>query len=184
MADIQKAVEFVLRQEDASLSGISTKDSADSGGLTRFGVASKFHPELVRAGFYTCHRDEALAMAVDVYKREYADPMYLDQVKSDAVATAMLSFAILRGVAAALLTLQASLNEYGEQLVVDGSMGPKTLAAINRADARELIQTYVAKTKMALTELTVKRPSQAKWLNGWMNRCNAVLRLANAPRTV
>lgn len=183
MANITAAVEFVLKQEDATLSGISKNTTGDKGGLTRFGVAANFHPELLRSGFYTCMRDEALAIAIKVYKREYADPMYLDRVKSDTVAKAMLSFGILRGVGNSLLTLQESLNDLGSTLIVDGSMGPKTLAAINGADVRGLISNFVARTKIELAQKTIDDPTQKKWLNGWMNRCNAVMRLAEAPRT-
>ncbi len=182
MANITSAVEFVLKQEDSTLSGITTNTTGDNGGLTRYGVSAKFHPELVRQGFYICGKEEAFATAIDVYKREYADPMYLSLVDSQAIATAMLSFAILRGVGSTLLTLQAALNDLGERLVVDGSMGPKTLTAINRHEAHELMDVFVARTKAALTQITVKNPTQVKWLNGWMNRCNAVQRLAQGMR--
>ncbi len=184
MANVTSAIEFVLKQEDSTLSGITTNSTGDNGGLTRFGVSARFHPELVRQGFYTCHRDEAFAMAIDVYRREYADPMSLALVSSDAIAKAMLSFAILRGVGSTMLTLQASLNALGAQLVVDGSMGPKTLTAINRYDVGELMGVFVEKTKEALIGITVAAPSQKRWLNGWINRCNAVARLANGMQLV
>jgi len=43
MADFKKAIEFVLRHEDAKLSGAVTHDS---GGTTKFGISQKAHPNI------------------------------------------------------------------------------------------------------------------------------------------
>ena len=79
MADIRKAVEFMLRQEDARLSGTVTNAASDNGGFTRFGLCAKWHPALVAAGFFTPQmpRDKALLMAEETYSTEYAPALRL-----------------------------------------------------------------------------------------------------------
>ncbi|WP_263418662.1 putative peptidoglycan-binding domain-containing protein [Terriglobus albidus] len=181
MANVQAAIEFVLKQEDEKLSGIVTKANADKGGMTRFGISAKYHPDLVRAGFYQCHRDEALGTAIEVYRKEYAEPIMLDKVWSDVMACAMLSFSILENCPPAIMRLQESLNELGSMLKTDGSMGPKTLAALNAASPSKLLPLYVERNRQFLIGITVSDPTQLKWKNGWLNRCNKVLKLIERP---
>ena len=50
MADVDKAVQFVLGLEDARLKGDVTTLPGDRGGATRFGLASASHPDLVADG--------------------------------------------------------------------------------------------------------------------------------------
>jgi hypothetical protein len=46
--DPKTAIDFVLRQEDATLSGAITNYSTDLGGLTRFGLCAQLMPEEMR----------------------------------------------------------------------------------------------------------------------------------------
>ena len=43
MSDINIATLYVLKNEDSHLSGVVT---TDQGGMTRFGIAQRFHPDL------------------------------------------------------------------------------------------------------------------------------------------
>jgi hypothetical protein len=56
MENVTAFVDFVLRHEDAKLSGVITRIQGDSGGRTRFGIAERWHPELTSTGFYTTMR--------------------------------------------------------------------------------------------------------------------------------
>lgn len=185
MADVNVATNFTLRLEDSTLSGISTKSPQDKGGLTRYGIASRWHPELVRAGFYTMNAADALVIARGVYAKEYASALMLDRVQSQAIANALLSFAILDGCAPALMAMQRTLNsndvwravDGAQPLALDGSAGPKTLAQINSCPnvmCQNLLKSYVTVMRGVLTRITVADASQTKWLKGWMNRCTAV----------
>ena len=40
-----QSIDFVLKQEDSTLSGVITNETGDAGGLTRFGLCAKWHPE-------------------------------------------------------------------------------------------------------------------------------------------
>ena len=176
MADVTKAIDFVLRQEDAQLTGVCTNSPADRGGLTRFGIASKWHPDLLRTGFYQAHRDEALDIARSVYAKEYATFLALPAIKSQAVANALLSFAILENAGRSALEMQNALNTLGCSVVVDGSLGPLSVRAINSVNPGKLLVAFVEANRQYLLGLIAKDESQVKWRNGWMNRCNAVAR--------
>ena len=52
MADIVSSIDYVIRQEDARMSGDVTIDLRDSGKATRYGIAERWHPELFASGFF------------------------------------------------------------------------------------------------------------------------------------
>jgi lysozyme family protein len=175
MANIKEAVDFVLKLEDAGMSGVVTKAPGDRGGLTRFGITAKWHPELVRRGYFQTNREEALAIAEEVYGNEYIPHLDLSKVNRTAVAAALLSFAVVEGAGTSVLILQRVLNGLGFPLAVDGSAGPKTLEAVNAADAWTLVSALVKAQRDHFKAIVDADSSQEKWLNGWNNRASLVL---------
>ena len=129
MSDPTQSINFVLRQEDSTLAGTITNESNDAGGLTRFGLSAKWHPELVEAGFYEASMDAqtALPIAQQAYETAYASPLCLMQINSQAIANALLSFAVNCGTFSATEILQQVCGA-----IADGCMGPNTVAAVNR----------------------------------------------------
>ena len=175
MANVKEVVDFVLKQEDSALSGVVTNAPADRGGLTRFGLTAKWHPELVASGFYQTNRDEALAIAEEVYSSEYIPHLDLSKINRTAVAVAILSFAVVEGAGSAVMLLQKVLTGMGFPLTQDGSVGPQTLAAINAADPLQLVMALVKAQRSFFQQIVAKDASQSKWLNGWNNRAIAIL---------
>jgi type VI secretion system secreted protein VgrG len=178
VANVKEAVDFVLRQEDSTLSGVVTNTPADRGGLTRFGITAKWHPDLLASGFFQTNRDEALAIAEEVYGGEYIPHLNLAAINRTAVAAAILSFAVVEGAGRAVLILQRVLTSLGFPLVQDGSVGPKTITAINAADPVNLVYRLVGAQREYFREIVATDPTQEKWLKGWINRANAVLQFA------
>jgi lysozyme family protein len=178
MANVKEAVDFVLRQEDAGLSGVVTKALGDRGGLTRFGITAKWHPDLAASGFFETNREEALAIAEEVYANESIPHLDRSKVNRTAVAVALLSFAVVEGAATSVMILQRVLNHLGFPLVVDGSAGPKTLQAINAADPWALVSALVRAQRDHFKAIVESDPSQERWLNGWNNRASLVLEYA------
>lgn len=178
MANVKEAVDFVLKQEDAALSGVVTKAPGDRGGLTRFGITAKWHPELVRQGFFETDRNTALAMAEEVYGNEYIPHLDLRNVNRTAVAVALLSFSVVEGAGTCVLILQRVLNALGFPLTVDGSSGPKTLQAVNAAEPYALVSALVVAQREHFDSIVTNDPSQEKWLKGWNNRATQVLEYA------
>ena len=131
----------MLKQEDATLSGVITNEVNDAGGLTRFGLCAKWHPELVAAGFYEPTMDSATArtMAETAYATAYANPLRLASINAQPVANALLSFAVNMGTFSAVETLQQVCGA-----IADGCMGPNTVAAVNAHDPATLLAAYCA----------------------------------------
>ena len=63
MSNFDAAVTFTLHQEDQTDTGVVT---TDSGGVTRWGIAQKYHPEVDVAYL---SRDDAIAIYKQVYWR-------------------------------------------------------------------------------------------------------------------
>lgn len=184
MADIKTAIDFVLRQEDAKLPGVITDRPSDLGGLTRFGLCAKWHPELVEAGFYAYQivdgkqvaqmpEEEALALAEKTYATAYEPSLQLAEIASIGIATAILSFAVLEGQQEAVKLLQEALS-----INSDGLMGPATLAAENSANPATLLPKLVNLQRQHFAAIAAANPSQEANLNGWDNRADALLALA------
>lgn len=174
MANVKAAIDFVLRQEDRGLTGKITQIPNDRGGLTRYGLTKKWHPELVASGFFsTMLRDPALVLAEQTYAREYALPLWIDRIAPQGVATALLSFAVNDGCPQALKLLQASAG-----VTVDGCMGPATLAAVNAADPKALLDALVAQQCAFYSRIVAGDPTQDKFLNGWLRRADSLLEVA------
>ena len=180
MADVNKSVQFVLRQEDARLNGDITTLRGDRGGPTRFGIASTSHPDLVSQGFFETvdgapkiPHDEALAIAEKVYEEQYGAKVMLDQISDQDVANRILSFAINEGPGEATAILQRALNSLGNQLADDGKFGPATLAAVNAAKPDELIAAIRVFERQFYTHLVTVRPELMAYLHGFLNRADA-----------
>jgi lysozyme family protein len=180
MADVNKAVQFVLGQEDARLTGDVTTLPGDRGGRTRFGLASKFHPELVEKGYYEVENgkpkiphDEALAIAERTLSEDYALKVGIDKITDQNVANRVLSFAINEGPGEATAILQKALNSLGAKLAADGRPGPATLETINAADPAQLIAALRSFERQFYTHLVSVRPELMPEYHGLLNRANA-----------
>lgn len=184
MADAKIAIDFVLRQEDSTLAGVITDLATDLGGLTRFGLCAKWHPELVAAGFYAYQMvdgkqvaqmasAEALALAEKTYATVYEPSLKLAEIASAGIATAALSFAVLEGQVEAVKLLQGALG-----ITADGLMGPATLAAENAATAATLLPKLVNLQRQHFAAIAAANPSQEANIHGWDNRADALLALA------
>lgn len=184
MSNVTACVDFVLRQEDSTLSGIVTDLATDLGGMTRFGLCAKWHPELVEAGFYAYQivdgkqvakiaAPDALVLAESTYATAYEPSLKLAEIASTGIATAILSFAVLEGQEEAVKLLQEALG-----ITADGLMGPATLAAENAASSATLLPRLVNLQRQHFAAIAAANPSQEANLHGWDNRADALLALA------
>jgi lysozyme family protein len=183
MADVRKAIDFMLHQEDSTLAGAITNAASDNGGQTRFGLCAKWHPALLAAGFFNPEmpQSRALALAEETYNSEYAVPLRLDRISSDAVACGVLSFAVLDGIGSALRVLRAALYTCGFNLqVTTAPMDDATFKAEEAASESQLVQALVRQQKLRCEHIAANSPTQQKWIRGWENRADQVLALLKA----
>lgn len=158
-----KAVHVVLRHEDYRYDTKPRvdRDPKDSGGTTKFGIDQRSHPnEDIQA--------LTLGRAIAIYRSEY--PKVYDQINRFHIACRLYDLGVLCGYDTAEKMLQRACNTFGKKLVVDGAVGPMTIAAINSIDWMKLYDALLAEGDRYFRKIVAVNPKNNKFLQGWLNR--------------
>lgn len=167
MADFKKAFDFVMVNEDSTLSG---KVTVDEGGRTRFGVAEKYHGNLAD-DFFTGDKEKALEEASVIYRDEYWNAISGDEIVDQDCANKLLDMCINLGDANAIHMLQTSLNFLQRGSVKeDNRFGPKTLAALNVANPITLHRALRQSCVHHYQQIATNRPVTESEYSSWMHR--------------
>jgi lysozyme family protein len=169
MADFKTAFLFTLQHEDSTRSG---KVTVDAGGLTRFGIAQKFHPDLPEQ-FFTGPAEDALAEAEKIEERDYWEAMHLVEVENQNVANKLFDMGVNMGVRQAAVYAQRAVNSQGQQLTEDGVIGSKTLVAINAIKSQIFYGLLCQFSAAHYRHVAAVNPAQAVNLAGWLKRAEA-----------
>lgn len=160
------AIAHVLRHEG----GYKPADGIDRGGETNFGLTKRRYPKLDIARL-------TRGDAVTIYLRDYWQAYGLHRLENRDVATKLLDMMVNLGEATAILCAQRAVNYLTPQhleLVEDGALGPKTVAAINRQrpqTLRHALRAYHAKRYIELVE--GPDPRFETFAEGWLIRAMA-----------
>jgi lysozyme family protein len=112
LADFNAAIPIVLQHE-----GGYSKNPADPGGETNFGISKRSYPNVDIAGL-------TQAAACDIYRHDFWGPLHLDSVNNQQVATKILDTCVNLGLGGGVKYLQRALGASGTSVMVDGQMGP------------------------------------------------------------
>ena len=153
MADHKKLVPFVLKHE-----GGVVNDPDDAGGFTNKGVTLK----TFRSVFGDDKTKEDLINITDeqwgkIFKEYYWDKLKADDIESQSVANMSVDWAYNAGVS-----------------TVAKKIGSGSLKLINSKDPKELFEQIKAARIMFYKKLVEKKPTNAKFLKGWLNRTEAI----------
>lgn len=106
-----------------------------------------------------------------IFIKHYYDEVGADKIQKNSIAAWVTEMAWGSGVKTSVLIVQKTLNtSFNANLVVDGKMGAKTLAAINTTDESRLFDALGVARKQFLIDLTKRVPSKKRYLNGWFRR--------------
>jgi lysozyme family protein len=168
---------------------------SDRGGETFKGIARRKWPlwpgwdkieKLKRLpGFpETALSDKALDADVrSFYRANFWDPIKLSEIDDRAIALELYDTGVNQGAGTAARYLQEALNllnrvtkdgpEYGPDLVVDGGVGPATLARfrkISLKDRKKLFNLLNILQGSFYIDLAKKDISQRDFIRGWLTR--------------
>jgi lysozyme family protein len=153
-------------------------DPEDKGKETYRGITRRDHPDWEGWAILDKYKplrrgdiinDSALKEAVqNLYHQKYFILRHFDKLDFSIVAIQCFDFAVLGGYS--VKRLQALLNDrYGLKLSVDGVMGDKTLAAINKQNPQEMALNIIQLRSAYHKELEEGEEND-KFENGWKRR--------------
>jgi len=153
LVNFDEIIEVVLHHE-----GGYVNDPDDPGGETNFGIAKRSHPDVDIANLT---KDGAK----EIYKEHYWDRNKVEDLPED-LRHIYFDMCVNQGRGRAVKIMQRAANAKGADLVVDGGMGPKTIAAM---DGVELQRVRAYRVKY-YADLVTRKPDLEKFYFGWFRR--------------
>ena len=143
-------------------------DPKDMGRETKWGISAAAHPGLkIKALTYK--------QATEIYKTEYWQECYnllINYPDFSPIMFKLFDMGVLMGVDTSVKRLQKAINALGATLKVDGELGTKTLEAARISAPNALYDALITQYKKYVWYLTVKRPTNLRFIKGWLNRIN------------
>ena len=188
MANIEHFIPFLIKWE----AGISKKsnetneslfqrarktgwadDPDDLGGQTMVGVTMATYEEYCRRkGYPTPTTGRLMDLSYNdwksILKMLYWDRWNADEIRSQSIAEIVCDFVWASGVHG----IKVPQDLVG--VIPDGIVGPKTLAAVNSRNPRELFDQIKIARFDFIEDICRKRPANNKFKRGWMNRINDI----------
>lgn len=187
MARIESIVPFILKWETgttgigltneqlfekAKLKGFAN-DPDDLGGATMCGVTLATFTEYCRRKGYprpTIVRLKAIKYKewLEILKTMFWDKWKADQINNESIALILVDWIWGSG------KYGITIPQKAIGVTADGIVGPKTIAAVNTKDPKQLFD-LIRKERLAYIERICRsRPTNLKYKRGWLNRLNDI----------
>ena len=152
--DFLKAVHFTLERE-----GILSNDATDPGGLTKYGINAKDHPDI---DICNLTKDQA----IDIYFHDYWFLCYCHTMPYPS-ALAVFECAVNQGPGTAIRLLQQALG-----VTVDGQFGARSQAALSASHrSPDMLSTFLALRVQRYVAIKATNPAEYEEDNkGWFRR--------------
>lgn len=172
----ERLINMILQHE-----GFYANVTGDKGGETYRGIARNCHPKWEGWKIIDEHtplkRNQEIksskldALIMDFYLKKFYNPCKLDEIDSLLLSGHIICHAVNAGIRPAIKLLQKTINKvYKSEISVDGKIGNKTLEYCNNSKTDELIRQYIVERNAFYTKIAKEKPSQRKFLKGWLNR--------------
>jgi len=188
MSDFNAALAITLKNE-----GGYVNDATDAGGETYKGISRTYHPDWSGwtvidaardgAGFpNSLDNNAALGDAVAAfYKQQFWNQFMGDAISDQGIAQELFDTSVNMGVTRAVEFLQEGINLLNRNqqnypdIVVDGKFGRNTLNTLQSCLSQQNGAAYLLKLMNVLQgmhyiEYAQRKPSQEKYIRGWLSR--------------
>lgn len=176
MANFELAFEKTSAHE-----GGYANNPRDRGGETYRGIARNFWPgwkgwqevDALKAAGKTgsAIKSKKLdSLVVDFYTDNFWRPCGCDKMDGQALASEVFDTAVNMGVKISVRMLQEALVILGENVAIDGAIGPKTLAAANQVNQEILVRILNLLQGSRYLDIVRRDPTQRVFLLGWLRR--------------
>lgn len=181
MASFDKAFDLTMGHE-----GGYANNPKDRGGETYKGIARKYWPKwdgwaiLDKITPHTAANinkvagnNTSLQSAIrSFYKKNFWDTINLSGIQDQQLSNNVFDFGVNGGTGRAARFLQISANKVStcEDVVVDGSIGPKTTTLVNTLNAKAVYDAYNVLKKAHYDSEIDNNPSQIVFKNSWYSR--------------
>ena len=161
MANFQTAFLFLYDHE-----GGYANNPSDLGGETKYGISKKQYPK-------EDIKNLTLDRAKFLYERDYWNPLQASKLNYQPLANHLFDMCVNAGQGDAVTLLQLACVSCGENIKIDGIIGPKTLGAANIIEGAWLADRYrVERVKHYLRRITINS-SQLVNIKSWLRRATA-----------
>jgi lysozyme family protein len=174
-AIFQPALEYILQYEDPRHTWAVAKDS--NGAPVVAGINAASFPATVTAILKVAQVNRGPAIE-EFYRANLWQPMLLGALDSQDLANRVMDMETNAGEPQAAPELQRAINSLSPQfsptaVIVDGVVGPLTIAAANECDPTALINAFRAQRVAFYTEIAAKHPADEPYLKQWLARAQA-----------
>lgn len=159
-SDIDDVIDNILIEEGADF----TNDPLDRGGATKFGVTQALADDYKHGDV----RNLTHVGAVAFYRRWFADHK-IDQI-TDVSLFHLVADSFTNHGAHGIMFLQTALL-----VTADGQIGPKTLSMLRISHVDQVYARTLAERFRFYAHIVHNDPSQARFINGWVNRAAGFL---------
>jgi lysozyme family protein len=160
-----KAINFTFQAE-----GFLSNDKDDPGGLTKFGISQKQHPNIDV-------KNLTLEDAKEIYYRDYWKKIKCDMICSINPKIAIIVFDTHVNTGRGIKLLQQTIKQFPtspfNQISIDGIYGNQThtlLKDLNQIAPNYIIYNYLINRIFYYNYISRKNPKLKKFLSGWINR--------------
>lgn len=170
MAKKEMLIPFILKWEGGYVHHKNDKGGATNKGVT-FATWEQYCKRKGKHANLTSLRHMTNAEWEEIFTEMYWEKCGADNIESQRVANLIVDWAWMSGL---------GIIKRMQRLVgmnADGIVGPKTLAAINGKSGITLMGQLRLEREAYYRSIVNARPSQKVYLQGWLNRLDALCRL-------
>lgn len=163
MSNFDKAIIVVLKHE-----GGLTNHLNDPGGLTKFGISSRWAKG---ANLKLDIRSLTQENAIKLYRIYFWDFYNMERIRDEKLAIKVFDTLVNTGPTQAFKFLQRALRSFGYSHVIDdGAFGPITSNALAMAIPNDILYAFRSEQAGFYRLLVAIEPSKRVFLKGWLRR--------------